>query len=424
MRARNQSNRFAALLLCTCSLATALGCASDEQPVAEETYVALSEISDAELPLSTLALPVALADDSTLSAGDYRGVVLLGGKAGLFKQSGSTEVEQLDSEAVVAITHDPGAGARSEKVIIARAHRFETYDGELLLSPLYAYLSGGGDVTAVAPAAQSEGRFDGLWVAATSGLYRLVGDEVERFEAVRSASAVSAIAGAGRAVVRDMKSVATALRLEKDGWAMRALPTSEQGAPASATAIVPTRDGGYLAHAGGELFVRREADKTRPARWLPLRIKPDADGNEQAKVQRVAPDASTGSVWVITDDELYRFDGGSKALRVARPQGFGASVAAHVSSDGTLWLSDGKLVARIGEREVVTYAKDVKPWLAARCTSCHEPGGPAPIALDNYDSAKDNIARAIELVTRQEMPPSGGEDATLLRLWRDGGYRK
>jgi hypothetical protein len=50
----------------------------------------------------------------------------------------------------------------------------------------------------------------------------------------------------------------------------------------------------------------------------------------------------------------------------------------------------------------VTYAREVRAVLQARCTSCHSPGGPAPMPLTTYDEVRP-WARAIkdQVLTRR-----------------------
>ncbi len=53
----------------------------------------------------------------------------------------------------------------------------------------------------------------------------------------------------------------------------------------------------------------------------------------------------------------------------------------------------------------ITYWQDVRPLLEEKCTSCHIAEGIAPIALDNYDSAKAFGPLAVAETTAGIMPP-------------------
>jgi hypothetical protein len=53
----------------------------------------------------------------------------------------------------------------------------------------------------------------------------------------------------------------------------------------------------------------------------------------------------------------------------------------------------------------VTYWHDAYPVLAARCTSCHVPGGIGPMALDSFAAAKASTALIQWAMTERFMPP-------------------
>jgi len=85
--------------------------------------------------------------------------------------------------------------------------------------------------------------------------------------------------------------------------------------------------------------------------------------------------------------------------------------------------------------DTVTYWRDVKPILEARCVACHQAGEVAPFPLDTYDDAAAVSALVAYAASERSMPPWGLEphrdyqrdpslsDAQidLLVAWDDGG---
>lgn len=59
------------------------------------------------------------------------------------------------------------------------------------------------------------------------------------------------------------------------------------------------------------------------------------------------------------------------------------------------------------QTEALTYWDDMAPLFAEHCTSCHQEGGIAPFALDDYASAKPRAALIAALTKSREMPPWG-----------------
>ncbi len=69
------------------------------------------------------------------------------------------------------------------------------------------------------------------------------------------------------------------------------------------------------------------------------------------------------------------------------------------------WLAAMVVVSACGASTQVTYEKDVRPLMEARCTSCHVEGGIAPFSLTTYEqvaAVKDAIAVSVK---NRTMPP-------------------
>lgn len=80
------------------------------------------------------------------------------------------------------------------------------------------------------------------------------------------------------------------------------------------------------------------------------------------------------------------------------------------------------------DEKTYTYDDDIKPLFKNQCISCHSKGGTKP-ALDTYDDAKANIAKAITTMQGETpvMPPSGVLPATeVAKLvgWQLGKFLK
>ncbi len=58
-----------------------------------------------------------------------------------------------------------------------------------------------------------------------------------------------------------------------------------------------------------------------------------------------------------------------------------------------------------GEAQNLTYYKDVKPIIDARCSSCHKPGEPAPFSLLTYDDVAKRVSFIKAVVQKKYMPP-------------------
>jgi len=85
-----------------------------------------------------------------------------------------------------------------------------------------------------------------------------------------------------------------------------------------------------------------------------------------------------------------------------------------------------------------TYSADIAPLLKENCTTCHQAGGIAPIALTDYASVRKNASKIVVKTSERQMPPmpvnndgscntytnarwlTDGEIA-LIKAWYDGG---
>ncbi|HEX3700113.1 MAG TPA: hypothetical protein VHV27_05500 [Phenylobacterium sp.] len=61
--------------------------------------------------------------------------------------------------------------------------------------------------------------------------------------------------------------------------------------------------------------------------------------------------------------------------------------------------------ARQASFSKISYAKTIAPIIAAKCAGCHEPGGVAPMALNDYQQIKGFSPMIREVIRNRRMPP-------------------
>jgi hypothetical protein len=148
-------------------------------------------------------------------------------------------------------------------------------------------------------------------------------------------------------------------------------------------------------------------------------------------VEAAAVDPATGALWVVRTSGLVRLDSADGHLStMARPSPFGRVIAARVTLDGALWLSDGVALARVGHAgEPPGYADQVKAFSVANCDRCHSAtAAVARLRLDTYADWSRNVDAIIAALDQARMPsdrrPLVGGTVELIRAWRDGGLRR
>jgi hypothetical protein len=79
-------------------------------------------------------------------------------------------------------------------------------------------------------------------------------------------------------------------------------------------------------------------------------------------------------------------------------------LAAACGSDGQPAQSQTTDPAALGAGDV-TYWQDVEPILESHCVQCHQEGGIAPFALDDYEHARQRANSMREATSQRQMPP-------------------
>jgi hypothetical protein len=86
----------------------------------------------------------------------------------------------------------------------------------------------------------------------------------------------------------------------------------------------------------------------------------------------------------------------------------------------------------------VTFHKDIRPLMEARCNGCHVEGGAGPFRLDGWDKVQPLAAAVVKAVTTRKMPPWLADSTNctktrydqrltdaqiaLFTAWQDGGF--
>ncbi len=149
-------------------------------------------------------------------------------------------------------------------------------------------------------------------------------------------------------------------------------------------------DAGLLARApGGDLALRTFAAPGAPARSVSA-VSVGLDGLAA----------------VVETDVVVVNAAGSQVVGKAPA---GAKLA--FDANGDLWVAAEGKVSRLAAGKPVSFERDVKPFMAQRCQSCHASGAAgAPIrAFDGYEAAKaaaGEIVKRLRADGRPVMPPS------------------
>lgn len=258
----------------------------------------------------------------------------------------------------------------------------------------------------------STGSLNGLWLAATNGVYRRQTAETFRYRIDGYGEAAGAIAadpdGAGALAVLGSELV---------------LLTPGEMGPAAAE---PPEDVGTVnavASAKGALFAATSKglyrwQRTATPQWTRFTL-----GDAAAVDVKVDP--VTGAAWVVTADALLRLD--VDALTTfARPAG---TEKLAIDRLGDLWTAKAATLVRVKAGVGATtssFMTDLRPWLTTNCTSCHSD-------FSDIVAFKPKAEAALQRVRTGDMPRCNGgvpcpteqhlkpEQFAVLEAWIRGG---
>ncbi len=203
------------------------------------------------------------------------------------------------------------------------------------------------------------GGLEGLWLAATNGVYRRQTAETNRYTIDGYGEGATGIAADpdGNAAFAVLDGKLVLLNADRGGGAPAAAePPEDVGA---VNAVAAAKGTLYAATANG--LYRWVGTATPP--WSRFTL-------EGAAAQDVEVDPVTGTAWALTEGALLRVDGDT-LTSFARPSG--ASGLA-IDRIGDLWTANAATLVRLKAGAGAADAKfqaDLKPWLQQRCTSCH-----------------------------------------------------
>lgn len=134
-----------------------------------------------------------------------------------------------------------------------------------------------------------------------------------------------------------------------------------------------------------------------------------SDGDEPAAAYDLALDPQQG-MYAVTSAGVVLFAEGADPAIVAEIEGADSPElpAAAVDGGGTLWLGEGDRLRGLALGQPLSFAEDVAPVLVEHCASCHESGTQGAPVID-YSSYDQTVAKAqvmIEKMSAGLMPPA------------------
>lgn len=369
-----------------------------------------ASVDEVTLGLESRTLPAQLVNDATVDVGVLAGgVTVIGGAQGLF-EIGSGGFTQIDTNAVHAVAEYAPAG-----LVIATSAGLQVFDGALQLSPIQEVLMSE-TVEALAE------RGAELWIGTSAGLWIYDGAELVRFDGMSAVNSIHTYSSASAVVVHE-GSAHKALRFENGAWNTQTL-----GDELAIERGILGPNGRIFGLKAGALFERVKVGEK--VAWRAHSLSAATDSPGATGIQAWAIDPSTGALWIVGADSLYRIEtSDGRVSKVSRPQNLGAVIAARVTLDGGLWLSDGTSLHRVGNAgEPANYASNIVPFAEANCIRCHATvGGIARPPLDTFESWVANIGKIITVLDEGRMPadqqPLRNGTVELIKKWRDDGLR-
>ncbi|MBI4816482.1 MAG: hypothetical protein HY791_09490 [Deltaproteobacteria bacterium] len=384
------------------------GCGADPGPEVppevvepEDRVLRPSALFELELPIKTWTLPEGF-EGPKLQA-ETEAFVLVGGPAGLF-EVGDSELRRVDERPVAALA------AYGGKAFVAASGELGIFDGAVSPSTLLAALP---DARVNVMAA----RDSELWLGTNAELLRLAGEELVAFDDVIGVtdirlfdgSTILSLSVGGRPVL---------LRASEDELELQSLE-DEVG---TAT-VVFGAESRVVALRESEVFERRATDSGyvwRPSSVVLSETDPGVEGVEDAVL-----DSSTGRIWLLGDQLIYRLEPSGRVARLARPAGTTPARLFRVYN-GVVWLAGDTALVRLGELgPATTYSGHVAPFVSQNCLRCHTDRTGVARSLETYGALSENVDRAIEQLQQGLMPEDGraleGGTVEILERWRKGG---
>lgn len=403
---RTASFVLAAASLAACDASPTHDRAASEPDSPGEIVVRPVSVDVMEMSVEEHPLPESLRGDPDLEVASLMGVgTLVGGRGGLFELSGDG-FEPIATAPVLDLAEAGSAG-----IAVVSTEGLAVWNGTLESSPLTGALSGA-RIRAIAV------RGSEVWLGTDQDLFLLDEDLLSSFSGVRGVSSIATFEGARDIVFGTDEGAFTVLQATVDGYITRSL-TDE----IAASRAVPEKNGRIIALGDGVLRARLPLSEER-AVWRRIALTQDSTDEGATLIEMIALDPLAGSVWAFSSSKLWRLDG-DRVAEVKVAPGMGTLLAASVTSDGSLWISDGTVLRRFGGRAVpITYEANVAAFSRDNCERCHREGGIAR-SLTTYEAWLENIDLAVLTLEERRMPLDGaplvGGTVELLKEWRANG---
>lgn len=379
-----------------------------------------------KLSYEVFDLPASLGADISILVLDNE--VWIGGQAGLFRLQNGT-LKQEDTRPVTGLAAWKDSNDKSQ-VVIAHKESLDVWFRGLVPSSLNNKL-GQVEIQTL----HSRGNAD-MWIGTKTALWRVQGENLLRFDQIQDVRSIQSNLLVNALVLRTGDGKILVMRADQSGeWSVRDL--TKEG-PLSFQWLMPLPNNEFWGAADGHLYLRK-AEQDGVA-WWPFILQPnpvtDDKGSippvdEAWKVENMLTNPATGVTWMLTAKQLIQMNSKLEAKVLERPKELVEAIKfALITSDESLWLSDGKKLLRFGQKQLpLTYTDDIAPFIQQSCLRCHKDGGIAGhFLLTNYDEVKKGLDAMIKRIEDGTMPPPPdkllGGDADLLRRWEQEGLKQ
>lgn len=394
--------------------------------VYESAHLQPDKWTPLRLGYQSYQLPKELRQDATLSILVHGNELWFGGKKGLFRlQNGA--FKQEDDKPVVGLALWAPKDQPTQ-IVIGRSTSLDLWFRGLVPSSLNGKL-GGATITSLHT--MGDGM---LWIGTSTGLVMVKGEQLTRLDQLKNIKRVNRHPQAPDLVLEAVDGSLAIIRPNGEGWGVRA-PVSPKGKSVF-KAVSPINSDSFWGVADGLLYYR--VLKGGLFYWWPFIVDPEAKAATKGgiptvganwMVSRLGLNPKTGDTWAIVKGQLLLL--GAKTIQqMPIPEELSALAMMTFSPDGSMWLSDGDKLLRVGsEQKSVSYKQDLKPFLEQSCVSCHKEGGIAShFLVGTYNDAKAGAEKMIKRIANGTMPPPPakliGGDADLIRRWMKDGYQQ
>ena len=376
-----------------------------------------------KLEARSYALHKELLDDADLQMILMGKDLWVGGKKGLFRWANG-KFEQIDKVRVTALAvWELKKGQPA--LLVGRENRIDLWLNHTIAPSALSSILEKGEKLQVMVA---RGKTD-LWIGTDKTLWRWQNEDtpIQQFKQIKGVKSLYVYDGSPELILHTNDDKIIGLRNNKGSWELRSLEREVKDT--TLEDVLPWKNGEFWGMAKGKLFFRKRTEKN--VAWWPFRLKPNKDKDFEWSVRRMALDFKAGTVWLWVRNGILRIDE-AEARLLRWKEKLEKVVLFRIGKDEGLWISDGKVLWRIGQDgPVTTYQKDVKPFVQQSCLKCHKQGGSADFyLLTTYDEVRSGVNDMIRRIEEKgsPMPPPPnklvGGDAETLRRWIQGGYRQ